>query len=247
MPYQDSFSSSLFQPICITSSSNPTIQSEVQSQSQAITTSNYSNSEEVQSSNNFSSSAISYYNQSAGAGDTQPTDSSKLTTGETFSDSEDEFTNSDEERNLAELRIAALAKNRAEQDQSRARLQKYLSRYQTKSSQFDLAESLLNLSKSPDSRIGQKAHEALLLLVALPEKNCARALIRTTSMRELFCTKLVYLLISLPGPHCFPAAPPIHPTDIDETEGYGWGEIIGAGTDSLVTWYAGKQELQTVE
>ena len=99
------------------------------------------------------------------------TDKSTGHTSDTMSDSDDDITSdSSQVRRLAELRVNVLAKTREEQEDARLRLQKYLSRYQSKTHAFDLAESLLNLSKSPDATVCQKAAEALMLLVVLFSK-----------------------------------------------------------------------------
>lgn len=108
---------------------------------------------------------------------------------------------------------------------------------------FDLAESLINLLKSPDARISMKAMESILKLVSLPEKHCAASLIKKTRIREYFAMKLVTEIISLPGPHCYPKVAPISLDEIQITEAYPWGEAIDLVAENF-DWFPGKKELR---
>ena len=65
----------------------------------------------------------------------------------------------------------------------------HLEIYHQKREEFQLAESLLNLTKSPDQKIAVKACEGLMLLVGLPEARSARILVECTAFAQIMCSK----------------------------------------------------------
>ncbi|KAM9325172.1 FHF complex subunit HOOK interacting protein 2A [Gastrophryne carolinensis] len=80
---------------------------------------------------------------------------------------------------------------------------------------YNLVNSLLNLTKSPDGRIAVKACEGLMLLVSLPEPAAAKCLTQNTSLCELLTNRLTSLYRALPQS--------IDPLDIETVEGINWG------------------------
>ncbi|XP_077114037.1 FHF complex subunit HOOK interacting protein 2A [Ranitomeya variabilis] len=80
---------------------------------------------------------------------------------------------------------------------------------------YNLVNSLLNLTKSPDGRIAVKACEGLMLLVSLPEPAAAKCLTQNTALCELLTARLTSLYRALPQS--------IDPLDIETVEGINWG------------------------
>ncbi|KAG8549139.1 hypothetical protein GDO81_022424 [Engystomops pustulosus] len=80
---------------------------------------------------------------------------------------------------------------------------------------YNLVNSLLNLTKSPDGRIAVKACEGLMLLVSLPELGAAKCLTQNTALCELLTDRLTSLYRALPQS--------IDPLDIETVEGINWG------------------------
>ncbi|XP_068114627.1 FHF complex subunit HOOK interacting protein 2A [Hyperolius riggenbachi] len=80
---------------------------------------------------------------------------------------------------------------------------------------YNLVNSLLNLTKSPDGRIAVKACEGLMLLVSLPEPAAAKCLTQNTSLCGLLTDRLTSLYLALPQS--------IDPLDIETVEGINWG------------------------
>ncbi|XP_069835822.1 FHF complex subunit HOOK interacting protein 2A [Dendropsophus ebraccatus] len=80
---------------------------------------------------------------------------------------------------------------------------------------YNLVNSLLNLTKSPDGRIAVKACEGLMLLVSLPEPAAAKCLMQNTALCELLTDRLSSLYRALPQS--------IDPLDIETVEGINWG------------------------
>ncbi|XP_053306272.1 FHF complex subunit HOOK interacting protein 2A [Spea bombifrons] len=80
---------------------------------------------------------------------------------------------------------------------------------------YNLVNSLLNLTKSPDGRVAVKACEGLMLLVSLPEPAAAKCLTQGTCMCELLTDRLTSLYQALPQS--------IDPLDIETVEGINWG------------------------
>ncbi|OCT71278.1 protein FAM160B1-like [Xenopus laevis] len=80
---------------------------------------------------------------------------------------------------------------------------------------YNLVNSLLNLTKSPDGRIAVKACEGLMLLVSLPEVAAAKCLTQSTSLCQLLTDRLTSLYQALPHS--------IDPLDIETVEGINWG------------------------
>lgn len=80
---------------------------------------------------------------------------------------------------------------------------------------YNLVNSLLNLTKSPDGRIAVKACEGLMLLVSLPEPAAAKCLTQNTALCELLTDRLTSLYRALPQS--------IDPLDIETVEGINWG------------------------
>nr|DBA14841.1 TPA: hypothetical protein GDO54_004119 [Pyxicephalus adspersus] len=80
---------------------------------------------------------------------------------------------------------------------------------------YNLVNSLLNLTKSPDGRIAVKACEGLMLLVSLPEPAAAKCLTQNTSLCELLTDRLTSLYRALPQS--------IDPLDIETVDGINWG------------------------
>jgi hypothetical protein len=92
--------------------------------------------------------------------------------------------------------------------------QQNLTYYHTKREEFQLAESLLNLTKSPDQKIAVKACEGLMLLVGLPEARSARIFVQCTAFAQIICAKLAKLVSDLPLN--------VDPADVEGTEAK-WG------------------------
>ncbi|XP_078079380.1 FHF complex subunit HOOK interacting protein 2A [Mustelus asterias] len=80
---------------------------------------------------------------------------------------------------------------------------------------YNLVNSLINLSKSPDGRIVVKASEGLMLLVSLPEPAAAKCLTDNTSLCQLLTERLGTLYRALPQS--------IDPMDIESLESVNWG------------------------
>ncbi|KAM8924113.1 FHF complex subunit HOOK interacting protein 2A [Pelodytes ibericus] len=80
---------------------------------------------------------------------------------------------------------------------------------------YNLVNSLLNLTKSPDGRVAVKACEGLMLLVSLPEPAAAKCLTQSTSMCEMLTDRLASLYRALPQS--------IDPLDIETVDGINWG------------------------
>uniref|UniRef100_A0A8C3S4Q1 Family with sequence similarity 160 member B1 n=1 Tax=Chelydra serpentina TaxID=8475 RepID=A0A8C3S4Q1_CHESE len=80
---------------------------------------------------------------------------------------------------------------------------------------YNLVNSLLNLTKSPDGRIAVKACEGLMLLVSLPEPAAAKCLTQSTCLCELLTDRLTTLYKALP--------PSVDPLDIESVEAINWG------------------------
>ncbi|KAM6442031.1 FHF complex subunit HOOK interacting protein 2A isoform 1-T1 [Liasis olivaceus] len=80
---------------------------------------------------------------------------------------------------------------------------------------YNLVNSLLNLTKSPDGRIAVKACEGLMLLVSLPEPAAAKCLTQSTCLCELLTDRLASLYKALPQS--------LDPLDIETVEGINWG------------------------
>ncbi|XP_025066254.1 protein FAM160B1 isoform X2 [Alligator sinensis] len=80
---------------------------------------------------------------------------------------------------------------------------------------YNLVNSLLNLTRSPDGRIAVKACEGLMLLVSLPEPAAARCLTESTCLCELLTDRLATLYKALPQS--------VDPLDIETVEAINWG------------------------
>ncbi|XP_058044273.1 FHF complex subunit HOOK interacting protein 2A isoform X3 [Ahaetulla prasina] len=80
---------------------------------------------------------------------------------------------------------------------------------------YNLVNSLLKLTKSPDGRIAVKACEGLMLLVSLPEPAAAKCLTQSTCLCELLTDRLASLYKALPQS--------MDPLDIETVEGINWG------------------------
>jgi len=100
----------------------------------------------------------------------------------------------------------------------------------------DLVNSLLNLSRSEDSRVAVKACEGLLLLVSMPYE-AAKATVEETQLCLLLNTRLVSLFTSMPAS--------IDPNDVEmlmvkwglDSHGYAYGDIGNfAGKRSVVSF-----------
>uniref|UniRef100_F6SVH2 Protein FAM160B1 n=1 Tax=Ciona intestinalis TaxID=7719 RepID=F6SVH2_CIOIN len=90
---------------------------------------------------------------------------------------------------------------------------------------YDLVDSLLNLSRSEDSRVAVKACEGLLLLVSMPHEAAVSATVKDTALCPLLNSRLTGLFTSLPTS--------LDPSDIDcvnakwglDTHNYTYGDI----------------------
>ncbi|XP_030425084.1 protein FAM160B1 [Gopherus evgoodei] len=80
---------------------------------------------------------------------------------------------------------------------------------------YNLVNSLLNLTKSPDGRVAVKACEGLMLLVSLPEPAAAKCLTQSTCLCELLTDRLTTLYNALPLS--------VDPLDIESVEAVNWG------------------------
>ncbi|XP_075791530.1 FHF complex subunit HOOK interacting protein 2A isoform X2 [Pelodiscus sinensis] len=80
---------------------------------------------------------------------------------------------------------------------------------------YNLVNSLLNLTKSPDGRIAVKACEGLMLLVSLPEPAAAKCLTQSTCLCELLTDRLTTLYKALPQS--------VDPLDLESVEAINWG------------------------
>ena len=56
---------------------------------------------------------------------------------------------------------------------------------ENKPESYDLVDSLLNLSRSEDSRVAVKACEGLLLLVSMPHQTAAKSTVQDTALCPL--------------------------------------------------------------
>ncbi|TKC53553.1 hypothetical protein EI555_015502, partial [Monodon monoceros] len=80
---------------------------------------------------------------------------------------------------------------------------------------YNLVNSLLNLTRSPDGRIAVKACEGLMLLVSLPEPAAVKCLTQSTCLCELLTDRLASLYKALPQS--------VDPLDIETVEAINWG------------------------
>ncbi|XP_029466329.1 protein FAM160B1 isoform X2 [Rhinatrema bivittatum] len=80
---------------------------------------------------------------------------------------------------------------------------------------YNLVNSLLNLTKSPDGRIAVKACEGLMLLASLPEPAAAKCLTQHTCLCEVLTDRLTSLYNAL--------AQSADPLDIETVEAINWG------------------------
>ncbi|XP_066548921.1 FHF complex subunit HOOK interacting protein 2A [Amia ocellicauda] len=80
---------------------------------------------------------------------------------------------------------------------------------------YNLVNSLLNLTKSPDGRIVVKACEGLMLLVSLPEPAAAKCLTENTALCDLLTERLTVFYRALPQS--------MDPLDIETVESVNWG------------------------
>ncbi|XP_043911467.1 FHF complex subunit HOOK interacting protein 2A [Protopterus annectens] len=80
---------------------------------------------------------------------------------------------------------------------------------------YNLVNSLLNLTRSPDGRVAVKACEGLMLLVSLPEQAAAKCLTESTLLCELLTERLAALYKALPQS--------MDPLDIETVEAVNWG------------------------
>ncbi|KAJ8365176.1 hypothetical protein SKAU_G00140070 [Synaphobranchus kaupii] len=80
---------------------------------------------------------------------------------------------------------------------------------------YNLVNSLLNLTKSPDGRIVVKACEGLMLLVSLPEPAAAKCLTENTTLCQLLTDRLTTFYQALPQA--------MDPLDIETVESVNWG------------------------
>lgn len=80
---------------------------------------------------------------------------------------------------------------------------------------YNLVNSLLNLTKSPDGRIVVKACEGLMLLVSLPEPAAAKCLTENTALCQLLTDRLTTFYQALPLS--------MDPLDIETVESVNWG------------------------
>lgn len=80
---------------------------------------------------------------------------------------------------------------------------------------YNLVNSLLTLTRSPDGRIAVKACEGLMLLVSLPEPAAAKCLAQSTCLSELLTGRLTSLYKALPQS--------VDPLDIETVEAVNWG------------------------
>ncbi|XP_054975205.1 FHF complex subunit HOOK interacting protein 2A [Sorex araneus] len=83
------------------------------------------------------------------------------------------------------------------------------------SQDYNLVNSLLNLTRSPDGRIAVKACEGLMLLVSLPEPAAAKCLTQSTCLCQLLTDRLAALYQALPQA--------LDPLDIETVEAINWG------------------------
>ncbi|KAJ8264719.1 hypothetical protein GJAV_G00153000 [Gymnothorax javanicus] len=80
---------------------------------------------------------------------------------------------------------------------------------------YNLVNSLLNLTKSPDGRIVVKACEGLMLLVSLPEPSAAKCLTENTALCQVLTDRLTTFYQALPQA--------MDPLDIETVESVNWG------------------------
>ncbi|MGH0153634.1 UNVERIFIED_CONTAM: hypothetical protein FKN15_024736 [Acipenser sinensis] len=91
---------------------------------------------------------------------------------------------------------------------------------------YNLVNSLLNLTRSPDGRIVVKACEGLMLLVSLPEPAAAKCLTENTALCELLTERLTVFYKALPQS--------MDPLDIETVESVNWGSEIGILTSTAL-------------
>lgn len=91
---------------------------------------------------------------------------------------------------------------------------------------YNLVNSLLNLTRSPDGRIAVKACEGLMLLVSLPEPAAAKCLAQSTCLCELLTGRLTSLYKALPQS--------VDPLDIETVEAVNWGSEMGILTSTAL-------------
>ncbi|KAF7710886.1 protein FAM160B1 [Silurus meridionalis] len=102
------------------------------------------------------------------------------------------------------------------------------------SSNYNLVSSLLNLTKSPDSRVVVKACEGLMLLVSLPEPAAAKTLTESTELCELLTARLASFYQALPQS--------MDPLDIETVESVNWGlDVYNLKEDAAA--FTGKRAL----
>ncbi|XP_041117249.1 protein FAM160B1-like isoform X1 [Polyodon spathula] len=99
---------------------------------------------------------------------------------------------------------------------------------------YNLVNSLLNLTKSPDGRIVVKACEGLMLLVSLPEPAAAKCLTENTALCELLTERLTVFYKALPQS--------MDPLDIETIESVNWGLDAYSGKEDR-TAFPGKRAL----
>ncbi|KAK1164321.1 protein FAM160B1-like isoform X1 [Acipenser oxyrinchus oxyrinchus] len=99
---------------------------------------------------------------------------------------------------------------------------------------YNLVNSLLNLTRSPDGRIVVKACEGLMLLVSLPEPAAAKCLTENTALCELLTERLTVFYKALPQS--------MDPLDIETVESVNWGLDAYSGKEDT-TAFPGKRAL----
>ncbi|XP_039631572.1 protein FAM160B1 [Polypterus senegalus] len=99
---------------------------------------------------------------------------------------------------------------------------------------YNLVNSLLNLTKSPDGRIVVKACEGLLLLASLPEAAAAKCLMENTALCELLTDRLTVFYKALPQS--------MDPLDIETVESVNWG-LDAYNVKEDATAFPGKRAL----
>ncbi|XP_048843812.1 protein FAM160B1 [Brienomyrus brachyistius] len=99
---------------------------------------------------------------------------------------------------------------------------------------YNLVNSLLNLTKSPDGRIVVKACEGLMLLASLPEPAAARCLTESTALCQLLAERLSTFYRALP--------PSMDPLDIETLESVNWG-LDAYSVKEDATAFTGKRPL----
>uniref|UniRef100_G3UMA0 FHF complex subunit HOOK interacting protein 2A n=1 Tax=Loxodonta africana TaxID=9785 RepID=G3UMA0_LOXAF len=100
---------------------------------------------------------------------------------------------------------------------------------------YNLVNSLLNLTRSPDGRIAVKACEGLMLLVSLPEPAAAKCLTQSTCLCELLTDRLASLYRALPQS--------VDPLDIETVEAINWGIPSAPSHKEDASAFPGKRAL----